>query len=104
MRVYGQWQNDDQGRRVLGLLAIRNGVPAYPGDADVYRTITRWLDANDDEYGLEYIFSGGQFRLRKHHENRKTLNFEFQRTLNDMDAAGVIPKWWTYAGIWGASA
>ena len=22
MRVYGQWQNDDQGRRVLGLLAI----------------------------------------------------------------------------------
>jgi len=97
MQVYAKWQNDDQGRGVLGLLAIRNGVPAYPGSA--YGTIGEWLEDHDGEYGVEYRFSEGAF-----YRLRGGLAFELERALKDMAAAGVIPKWWTYAGIWGASA
>ena len=89
---------------MLGLLAIRNGVPVYPGDGDVYRTIAQYLDRNDGEYGLEYIFSGGHFRLRPHSLGPRTLHGEFERALSDMKDGGDIPKWWTYAGIGGASA
>lgn len=103
MRVYAQWRTDDQGARVLGLLGIRNGVPAYVGE--VARTIEKWIDSKDAEC-VEYVFSEGTFRLRRDSLDAwpvLVLNREFERVLADMKEADAIPKWWTYAGMWGAA-